>query len=218
MKLRKNYLFITCFFLFFSLTIFLVHQNGQLSRTAKNKEEEIKKLLKELKKSNLNQEEKPEESSNQKETDDLPWMFTWKGAIISILCTLITIETIIYIRYCKETKNCIRNPCSEEYNNFRDLYWDTNFWIEVVLHFIIFPLLFAIRKYKDKSYWQRLGLVYFSSLKTTAVKIVLVSIYIYIFLVNYFKINIKGAISSHGKELFSFDKNLFVKLKKNKKN
>ena len=215
---KKLFLLITCFFLFFSLTIFLVHQNVQLSRTAKNKEEEIKKLLKELKKSNLNQEEKPEESSNQKETGDLPWTYTWKGAITSILCAGIAIETIIYIRSYIKTKNCIRNPCSEEYNNFRDLYWDTNFWIEVVLHFIIFPLLFAIRKYKDKSYWQRLGLVYFSSLKTTAVKIVLVSFYIYIFLVNYFKINIKGAISSHGKELFSFDKNLFVTLKKDKKN
>ena len=215
---KKLFLLITCFFLFSSLTIFLIHRNGQLSRTAKNKEEEIKKLLKELKKSNLNQEEKPEESSNQKETDDLPWTFTWKGAITSLLCTLITIETIFYIRYCKETKNCICSRCSEEYNNFIDLYWDTEFWGEIVLHFIIFPLLFAIRKYKDKSYWQRLSLVYFSSLKTIIIEIVIILWATFCFLVEYFKINIKGVISSHGKELFSFDKNLFVTLKKDKKN
>ena len=83
---KKLLLFITCFFLSSSLIIFFVHQNIQLSEIIK-KEEKAKKILKELKKSNLNRKE-----DYQEEIDDLPWLLNWKGATLSlIVCGIITV-------------------------------------------------------------------------------------------------------------------------------
>ena len=62
---KKLLILITCFLLFSSLVIFLAYQNIHLSEIAKNKEDEVKRLLKELKESNPNQNNHQKEPSKR---------------------------------------------------------------------------------------------------------------------------------------------------------
>ena len=133
---KKLLILITCFLLFSSLVIFLAYQNIHLSEIAKNKEEEVKRLLKELKESNPNQ------NNHQKETDDdLPWLFTFGGAIIDLIISAV-ISHIIFRKKKKNYRDCL-----------------ISFFIISFLYITIFPPLFAIQKYKNKSYWERLKLI-----------------------------------------------------------
>ena len=146
---KKLLLFITYLFLFSTLTIFLGHCNLQLSR-----KKEVKILLKE--KSNLNQEEKPEENSNQEE-EELPWTFTWKGAIISLIPSIV-IGASLTIRY-----------------------FNYSILTIVLLYNFVFPGIFAIQKYKDKSYGERFCIINRSFVKNffNVVILVLLTIGVY---------------------------------------
>ena len=145
---KKLFLFITCFFLFSSLTIFLTHRNIQLSEITKNKEEEekkleeeVKRLLKELKKSNLNQKEDCRE-----EIDDLPWTLNWKGAILPLVVSALI---AVFVGRC----SCF-DGCTDTSKVIIDIV------AFVILFFGLFPLLLAIAKYKDKSYKERYRLLW----------------------------------------------------------
>ena len=169
---KKLFLLITCFFLFSSLTIFLTHRNIQLSETIKNREEEAERLLKELKeqkeKNNANQEKEKNENKvnqednqknnqedNQEETDNLPWLFTWTGAVINLMISIV----IYYIlfNYNQNFKKKI-----EAFNNNMP---GTLFFLALIIILfyigvlIVVPPIFAIKKYKNKSYWERLKLI-----------------------------------------------------------
>ena len=144
---KKLLLLITCFLLFFSLVISLTHRNIHLSEIAKNKEEEVKRLLKQLKEQ---KESNSNQNNHQKETDDdLPWLFTFVGAIIDLIISMVIPHIIVrYNQKLKEKKN----RCE----------WRANFFftsIAVFLYITVFPPLFAIQKYKNKSYWERLKLI-----------------------------------------------------------
>ena len=145
-EIKKKLSLHNLFFLFFSFTIFLIHQNGQLSRTAKNKEE-VKRLLKELKKNNLNQKDKNEDY--QEETDDLPWLLNWKGATISlVVCSLIAVPG--------------RRIITKKIPDFNDSDKQkvACFILLTILFFSLPPFLLAIAKYKDKSYKERYCLLW----------------------------------------------------------
>ena len=143
--------------MFSSLTIFLIHRNAKFSETIKNKEEEVKRLLKELKeqkeKNSANQEEKNEnkadqednQKNNQEETDDLPWLFAWIGAIIDLIISVI-IAHIIRI-------NCSQKPKKDNEDN------STEMFLIILFYIVVFPPIFAIKKYKNKSYRERLKLI-----------------------------------------------------------
>jgi membrane protease YdiL (CAAX protease family) len=130
---------------FSSLTIFLIHRNAKFSETIKNKEEEAKRLLKELKeqkeKSNLNQ--KDENKDYQEETDDLPWLFAWIGAIIDSIISVIIAHIAV---------NCNQKPKKDKDNS-------TEMFLTTLLYTVVFPPIFALKKYKNKSYWERLKLI-----------------------------------------------------------
>ena len=138
---KKLFFFVTCFFLLSALTIFFASRNIQFSETIKNKEEEIKKLLKELKKSNLNQKEDCRE-----EIDDLPWTLNWKGAILPLVVSALI---AVFVGRC----SCF-DGCTDTSKVIIDIV------AFVILFFGLFPLLLAIAKYKDKSYKERYCLLW----------------------------------------------------------
>ena len=139
---KKLFLFITCSFLFSSLIVFFAHQNIQLSEIIK-KEEEAKKILKELKKSNLNQ--KDENEDYEEEIDDLPWLLNWKGATVSLaVCGLITVP--------------IGKILPKGFSNCSIFVVETI--IFVILFFGLSPFLLAIAKDKDRSYKKRYCLLW----------------------------------------------------------
>ena len=192
---KKLFLLITCFFLFSSLTIFLIHRN--MHPVGKDKTD--KNITND--KDNPDKEKKPKEKdneneNNQKETDDLPWTYTWKGAIASLMLTLlidVIIAAFIILQkkaqekareedpevkefYKKEKEKKEKNIKEIPVDEFGDEFIETNAkkkktvnillftGISTFLYLVIFPLIFAIRKYKNKSYGERFKLTNFSSL------------------------------------------------------
>ena len=158
---KKLFLFGTCFFLLSSLVIFLTYRNIQLSEITKKKEKEVKRLLKELKeqkeKSSTNQEEKKDENkdnqeNNQKEAEeDLPWVFTWMGAMTDLIGSA-TIHFIFFEKCYSKLKEKIKKieSCNALF---------LSIFFAFFLYIVVFPLIFAIQKYKNKSYWERLKLI-----------------------------------------------------------
>lgn len=188
---KKIFLLITYFFLFSSLAIFLTYRNSQFLEIIKKKEGEIKELLEELE----GQKEKSSSNQNiQKETDTLPWMFTWKGTILSLTLSIITLILIIIIIVKPLYSSIIKmNLPKKEKNKFESGKYADHFFViqpkkeknelsknqkdkigaifctSIIFIFIFFylfffPAIFAIRKYKNKSYWERFWLANFSSL------------------------------------------------------
>ena len=134
---KKLFLFGTCFFLLFSLVIFLTYRNIQLK-------EKVKKLLKELeeqKKSNLNQKEKNEEiKDNHEEADDLSWTLNWKWKFFLVVCAFI---------------------CAFIFANVKKIPNNHIFIFLLFFFFGLFPvLLAALSKYKDKSFSERYCLLW----------------------------------------------------------
>ena len=163
---RKIFLLITCFFLFSSLAIFLTYRNSQFLEIIKKKEEEVKKELE-------GQKEKNSSNKNiQKETDDLPWVFTWKGTILSFTLSIITLILIGIIIIKPSYSLMIKMKSSKEKNKLSKnqkseigaIFCTFIIFIFIFFYLFFFPAIFAIQKYKNKSYWERFWLINFSSL------------------------------------------------------
>ena len=161
--MKKNlFLFITCLFLFSSLTAFFVYR--RLRSPEVPKKEEVKK----------------EEKENKKEADDdLPWQFTWKGAIFSLIPSIGIgfIIVFVIIRFCElqqtndKNKNKLRAIC---------VFFVISL-ISTFLYSVVCPLILAIQKYKNKSYGERFKLAaYYSHAKKI---IIIILIIIIVFLV-----------------------------------
>ena len=109
-------------------------------------------------------EKKPEEENNadqkngneddQKKIDDLPWQFTWKGAlptsIISAIISWIIINKIISPRL--QNMRTVSNDCAKFLLSFLSIFFYAFFCL------IVFPAIFAIKKYKNRNYWERFKL------------------------------------------------------------
>ena len=159
---RKLILFITCFFLFSSLTVFFVHRHLRSPEVSKKEN---------------NEEEKKE---NKKEADDdLPWQFTWKGAIISLIPSIGIgfIIVFVIIRFCELQRTNDKNK-----NKLRAIaFFIIASLICLFLYSVVCPLILAIQKYKNKSYGERFKLAaYYSHVKKI---IIIILIIIIVFLV-----------------------------------
>ena len=157
---RKLILFITCFFLFSSLTVFFVHRHLRSPEVSKKEN---------------NEEEKKE---NKKEADDdLPWQFTWKGAIFSlipsIVIALIMAFVVFFVLESKKDENkankqdkdqdeANKDQKKEEIKTGAIIFFSLALTL-TLLYLVVFPLLLAMKKYKDKSYGERFGLANSSS-------------------------------------------------------
>ena len=123
-----------------------------------NKKEENKDKPKEIKNE---EEKKPEEKDNvdqnnenkdnQEETDDLPWMFTQKGIVSTIVVSgFLGRKTynLISIRYPSLQFN--------DANGWRKVF-NTLLFVLILLVFqqVFSPLFLAMKGYKNKSYWER---------------------------------------------------------------
>ena len=154
MKMKKKLLFfITCFFLFFSLTAFFVYRHLRSPEVPKKENnEEVKKEKTDKKtdsKDNLNKEE---------ENDDLPWQFTWKGAIFSFILSCVIASRMIFMVSIFWEAKALQAPHSKKiFIFFKSL-------IRTLLYLVVFPLFFATEKYKDKSYGELFWLANSSSL------------------------------------------------------
>ena len=156
---KKLFLFIACLFLFSSLTVFFVYRNIQpVEVTKKEKEKKLPKKL-ENEKSQYQEEETD---------DDLPWTFTWKGAIISLIPSIVIafiITIIMFYVWLSSLPLKLRNNETEDQKATRGLAFVLiASLICLFLYSVVFPAIFAIQKHKDKSYWERFWLANFSSL------------------------------------------------------
>ena len=163
MKMKKKLLFfITCFFLFFSLTAFFVYLHLRSPEVPKKENnEEVKKEETDKitdSKDNLNKEEEKKKEEKPEETDDLPWTFTWIGAIFSLILSFVIALIMAFVIYVIVGSCC---HITKKKENTINLFSLMLFWI--FLYLVAFPLLFAIQKYKDKSYGERFWLANFSS-------------------------------------------------------
>ena len=183
---KKLFLFITCFFLCSSVIIFFSFRNRQSAEITKNgkiidkndnenvnvneknnendndkvnKKEENKDKSKEIKNE---EEKKPEEKDNvdrnneNKDNQELPWQFTWKGIVPSLILSFIILQIFkkkIFTRYPDIKKN-LKGCC----NCTRILLRLLSAFIFFFFHFVVFPSIFAIKKYKNKSYGERFKL------------------------------------------------------------
>ena len=124
------------------------HHNEEIKKEEGKKSEE---------KNNADHEEGNKD--DQKETDDLPWLFTWKGVIFDSVISFIIVynifKRIIYPRYPEMLAAINDKKCGMK----KTLY--ILLWVFVDLFFwmVVFPPLFAIQKYKNKSYWERFKLI-----------------------------------------------------------
>ena len=188
---RKLILFITCFFLFSSLTVFFVYQRIRSPEVSKKENnEEVKK-----EETNENLTTKKDSLDKKEETDDLPWTFTWIGAVVSLILSFLIYIVIYYIvAVIKNNKNIekevekinndgntvVFSPETKEKENNIDNTSEQNpdknkntlsllFWSSLpaitFLYCFVFPAIFAIQKYKDKSYGERFDLINSSSTK-----------------------------------------------------
>ena len=166
MKMKKKLLFfITCFFLFSSLTAFFVYQRIRSPEVHKKENnEEVKKETNEnltTEKDNLDKEE---------ENEDLPWTFTWKGALLSLILSLLIGIALSYatIIICKNHPS--KTGMNKDGKKVTVILKDKNentlsllFWSSLpaiaFLYCFAFSAIFAIQKYKDKSYGERLYLI-----------------------------------------------------------
>ena len=158
----------TTIFILFLLLIsstFIFYRYSLKTETSIEKEEENKKETDEnltTDKDNLDKKEESEKNNNQEETDDLPWVSTWKGAITSLM--LACLLTSFTAGCCmpnsgkpgeNKTKEDMENARKKEtYISILVLFLNLFFY-----YLIFLPLIFAIQKYKDKSYWKRLELI-----------------------------------------------------------
>ena len=170
---KKLFLFITCFFFCSAAVTFLYLQNrkpsSEVTENKKENENEKKKLEDQKEKSDSNQEEKPEENKanqedNQKnnqednfssprklicqeETDELPWQFTWKGATVGLVSTIL-MECVFAIIICFQARSRLKKD---------DIPLICFTFLTVLFFFyvILFPFMVAINKIKNKSYWER---------------------------------------------------------------
>ena len=124
-----------------------------LAKQKKNKESRENNDIGEV----VNENDKNIENNNndnEKETDDLPWLFGWTGAVIDLIISFFItakFKKIIFAR-CPSIKNL--KVC---FNCILSLLLST--FIFSFFCFVVFPSIFAIQKYKNKSYWERLKLI-----------------------------------------------------------
>ena len=108
------------------------------------------------------EEEKPAEKKKEIKTVDLPWGFTWMGAIFSLIISCIE---LMFPPSCFSSKEA------------QEMFSIISF---LLFYFGVFPVLFAIRKYKDKSYWERFLLANFSNEKITINTLIIVCIIFFV--------------------------------------
>ena len=155
---KKLFLLITCFFLFFSLTVFFVYQRIRSPEVHK-KNKKDRNLITE--KDSLDKEE-------EEENEDLPWTFTWKEAIASsILSILIAVLFVLLTAPNNVNKKA------------KILAIDI---ISFILYMFIFPLIFAIQKYKDKNYGERILLIMKSPIRII-IAIIMIIIFVIIIII-----------------------------------
>ena len=132
----------------------VVNENNDNEKEAdKDKPKKIKNKDEKKSEEKNNADQKDENEDNQKETDDLPWQLNWIGAVIDLIISIIIVaifKKIILTRYPNINKDCC--SCT------RILFLLLRTFIFSFFYFVVFPLIFAIKKYKNKSYRERFKL------------------------------------------------------------
>ena len=133
------------------------------------KTESLKKIT-DIKEENEKNEEdiKPKK---EKEKEDIPWQLTWKGEIYSLICSLLlSLCLAFFYLTCKEKEVIL------DHRLFCPVFFISFFFSEL----IFCPFGFALKKYKNKSYRERLLFIYSSLFKIITDAILLICLIIFL--------------------------------------
>ena len=131
------------------------NDNDKVNKKEENKDKPIEIKNEEEKKPEEkdNVDQNNESKNNQEETDDLPWMFTWKGTVPAVVVS----DFLAYGTY-KLISICYPSLQFNDANGWRKFFsFNTLLFVLILLVFqqVFSPLLLAMKGYKNKSYWER---------------------------------------------------------------